>query len=235
MKCILIEDELPAQRILKNYLSKLPDVELLGCFQSALTANSLLQQQHVDVIFLDINLPDISGIQYVKTLQNPPKIIMTTAYHEHAVESFELDTICDYLVKPFSFERFLKAINKVKSTLITNQTPLHQKENTSNSVFLNIDKTLHKIQLTDILYIESDKNYVTLVTKKAKLCYLDSLKNWMHKLPTADFIQVHKSYIINYHQIEKISGNLLYIDTNKIPIGRMYKTALLKLLHLSKN
>lgn len=233
MKCVLIEDELPAQRILKNYLSKLPELELLGSFQSALAANSFLQQNYVDVIFLDINLPDISGIQYVKTLRNPPKIIMTTAYHEHAVESFELDTICDYLVKPFSFERFLKAINKVKNTNIINQTSILKKENTSNSVFLNVDKTLHKIRFTDILYIESDKNYVTLVTKKTKLCYLDSLKNWVSKLPTADFIQVHKSYIVNYHQIEKISGNLLYINMQKIPIGRMYKTALLKRLNLS--
>lgn len=233
MKCVLIEDELPAQRVVKNYLSKLPDLELIGNFQSALAANSFLQQQHVDVIFLDINLPDISGIQYVKTLRNPPKIIMTTAYHEHAVESFELDTICDYLVKPFSFERFLKAINKVKNTTIRNETSTLKKENPSNSVFLNIDKTLHKIRLTDIIYIESDKNYVTLVTKKNKLCYLDSLKSWMGKLPTADFVQVHKSYIVNYHQIEKISGNVLHINTQKIPIGRMYKTALLKRLNLS--
>ena len=226
MKCVLIEDELPAQRILKNYLAKLPELELVASFQSALEANALLQQQHIDIIFLDINLPDISGMQYVKTLVNPPKIIMTTAYQEHAVASFELETICDYLVKPFSFERFLKAINKAKNTSNTLKTEVSEKEEAS--VFLNIDKTLHKIKISDILYIESDKNYITLVTHKNKLCYLDSLKNWMLKLPKESFIQVHKSYLVNYHKIEKIAGNIVHINTQKIPIGRMYKSALIK-------
>lgn len=232
MRCVIIEDELPAQRILLSYISKLPELKLAGNFQSALEANKTLQREPIDVIFLDINLPDISGIQYIKTLSNPPAIIMTTAYHEHAVESFELDTICDYLVKPFSFERFLKAINKTKNLSKLTQIDLTKREGPTDTIFLNIDKTLHKIWLSDILYIESDKNYVTVVTENGRFSYIDSLKNWINKLDPSHFVQVHKSYIINCNKIEKISGNLIFVKNEKIPVGRLYKSTLLKKLNL---
>ena len=231
MKCVIIEDELPAQRVLHNYISKLVDCTIVGSYQSALEANTILQTKQIDVLFLDINLSDISGIQYVKTLSNPPKIIITTAYHEHAVESFELDTICDYLVKPFSFERFLKAVNKIKRgeyKAINSSVTNEQEE----LVFLNIDKTLHRIVVNDIQYIESDKNYVTLKTAKGTFTYIDSLKNWLVKLPKAHFIQVHKSYIINCNYVNKITGNVLVINNQKIPIGRLYKANFLKKLNL---
>jgi len=233
MKCLIIEDELPAQHILRNYLSKIPDLELVGSFQSALEANSTLQKNQIDILFLDINLPDISGIKYIKTLSNPPAIIMTTAYHEHAVESFELDTICDYLVKPFSFDRFLKSVNKTKRNKNFDSLNISEKEESSESIFLNIDKTLHKIKIHDILYVVSDKNYVTVVTISGKFSYLDSLKNWMQKLPESHFLQVHKSYIINFEKIEKISGSVISMGEVKIPAGRVYKSILLKKLKLS--
>ncbi|WP_394747919.1 LytR/AlgR family response regulator transcription factor [Spongiimicrobium salis] len=232
MNCIIIEDEIPAQRILKNYISKIPELEIEGVFQSALEANAILASNTVDIVFLDINLPDISGIQYIKTIPNPPAIIMTTAYHEHAVASFELDTICDYLVKPFSFDRFLKGLNKVKKGMYKHKPLPESTPESSDSFFLNIDKTLHRIGLHDILYIESDKNYVTVVTKSSRFSYLDSLKNWMIKLPETQFIQIHKSYIINCSEIVKVQGNMAYIAMHKIPIGRLYKAALLKKLHL---
>lgn len=232
MKCIIIEDEMPAQRILKNYIGKLPELDLTGSFQSALEANSTLQKEVVDIVFLDINLPDISGIDYMKTVSKPPAIIMTTAYLEYAVESFELDTICDYLVKPFSFDRFLKAVNKVKKKeeIIFNQTL--KKERRSETIFLNIDKTLHKIDIYDILYVESDKNYVTVVTKNSRYSYLDSLKNWIEKLPINHFIQVHKSFIINFEAINKVVGNVVYIKDAKIPIGRAYRPTFMKKMKL---
>lgn len=228
MNCIIIEDELPAQRILQNYISKLPDLKVEGSFQSALNANTLLINKNIDVVFLDINLPDISGIQYIKTLANPPVVIMTTAYHEHAVESFELDTICDYLVKPFSFERFLKAMNKAKKIAPKKESKALDKTNNAEHIFLNIDKTLHKINFEDIIYIESDKNYVTVVTADYKWSYIESLKNWMLQLPADEFIQVHKSFIVNYNRIEKINGNQLIINGSKIPVGRSFKTSLLR-------
>lgn len=233
MKCIIIEDEIPAQRILQRYVSKIPDLELINCFQSALQANGMLQDSTVDLIFLDINLPDISGIQYIKTLSKPPAIIMTTAYPEHAVASFELDTIYDYLVKPFSFDRFLKAVNKTKKRFKPHTTKAVEKRKDEEIIFLNIDKTLHKIAIHDIIYVESDKNYVTVATAAQKYSYLDSLKKWKHKLPENQFLQVHKSYIINAKAIERIQGNIVFLGNRKIPVGRVYKSALFKLLRLT--
>ena len=228
MKCVIIEDEIPAQKILKRFIAKIPGLQLLGTFKAAIEANSFLNTQSVDVVFLDINLPDMSGLDFIKTIKNPPSIIMTTAYPDYAVNSFELDTIVDYLVKPFSFERFLKAINKAKNRI---EIPMNAvEENMEETIFLNVDKTLHKLTLSSILYIESDRNYTTVVTETQKLSYIDSLKNWIEKLSENQFIQVHKSYIINSKFVDKISGNTLFIKTHKIPIGRTYKQELLKAL-----
>ena len=229
MTCIIVEDELPAQNLLKNYLSKIPDMQLLATFQSAIDANNYFKSNTVDLVFLDVNLPDISGLDFIKTVKNPPAIIMTTAYPEYAVSSFELDTIVDYLVKPFGFDRFLKAVNKAEDRLIkkdvVNQT-------VEDSIFLNVDKTLHKIILNDILFLESDRNYITIVTQTQKLSFIDSLKNWNQKLPDLEFLQIHKSYIINAKYVTKISGNEVYINTHRLPIGRTYKANLLKKLRI---
>ncbi|WP_452597438.1 LytR/AlgR family response regulator transcription factor [Pontimicrobium sp. MEBiC01747] len=229
MTCIIIEDEIPAQNILKNYLSKLPNVELKGVFKAAIEANAFLNIETVDFVFLDINLPDITGIDFIKTIKNPPAIIMTTAYPDYAVSSFELDTIVDYLVKPFSFDRFIKGVNKVKERIIKPERSTTEKK---EAIFLNVDKTLYKIVLQDILYLESDRNYITVVTKTQKLSYIDSLKNWKEKLPEQEFIQIHKSYIINSKCVDKIAGNELYIQTNRLPIGRTYKQELLQRLEI---
>ncbi len=230
MTCIIVEDEIPAQNILRNFLGKLPDIEIKGVFKAAIGANSFLNSEIVDVVFLDINLPDISGLDFIKTIKNPPAVIMTTAYPDYAVSSFELDTIVDYLVKPFSFDRFLKAINKAKDRV--GRPPNGFEEQKGETLFLNVDKTLHKIVLGDILYLESDRNYITVVTKTQKLSYIDSLKSWRGKLPEQQFIQIHKSYIINSGYVDKISGNELYINTNRLPIGRTYKQELLKRLKI---
>jgi len=229
MTCIIVEDELPAQNLLKNYLSKIPEMQLLATFQSAMDANNYFKSNTVDLVFLDVNLPDISGLDFIKTVKNAPAIIMTTAYPEYAVSSFELDTIVDYLVKPFGFDRFLKAVNKAEDRLIkkdvVNQT-------VEDSIFLNVDKTLHKIILNDILFLESDRNYITIVTQTQKLSFIDSLKNWNQKLPDLEFVQIHKSYIINAKYVTKISGNEVYINTHRLPIGRTYKANLLKKLRI---
>ena len=154
---------------------------------------------------------------------------MTTAYPDYAVSSFELDTIVDYLVKPFSLERFLKAVNKLTVNVIEVS---NLKVDDSNSIFVNVDKTHHKIVLDDIVYVASDRNYITLVTKSQKLSFIDSLKNWAEKLPKDTFIQVHKSFIINSKLVDKISGNEVFINQNRIPIGRTYKQQLLKQLKI---
>lgn len=221
MRSIIIEDEIPAQNILKNYLSKIPDINLEATFQTAKEANLFFQNNTVDVVFLDINLPDISGIDFIKTITHPPKLIITTAYPDYALDSFELTTIVDYLVKPFSFDRFLKSIHKIK-----NQIQCIKKE--ENSVFLNVDKTLHKIILENVLYIESDRNYITFITLNKKYLIIDSLKKWSKRLESFSFLQVHKSYIINLKKIDKIAGNEVFISGIKIPIGRTFKHILIK-------
>lgn len=228
MNCIILEDEIPAQNLLKIFISKAPTLQLNGTFQTANDAKEYLNEHTVDFIFLDINLPDILGIDFIKTVKNPPQVIITTAYPKFAVESFELDTIVDYLVKPFSFDRFLKAIQKVEKAISVIQAK------SSNNIFLNIDKTLHKVNLDDVLYIESDRNYLTFVTKHKKYVFIDSLKNWNTKL-SENFIQVHKSYIINVHQIDKLAGNDIYIGINKIPIGRTFKQEFIKKFNPKNN
>ncbi len=221
MNCIIIEDEKPAQNILKNFIKKVPNIELLNCFQTANSAYNFLKETEVDFIFLDINLPDILGIDFIKTIKNPPQIIITTAYPDYALDSFELETIIDYLVKPFSFDRFLKSIRKVEKTRTNITTKI------LDHTFLNIDKTLYKLFFKDILYIESDRNYVVFVTIDKKHVLIDTLKNWNSKLPEY-FLQSHKSYIVNLNHVEKISGNEVYIYKKRIPIGRTFKSDFLK-------
>ena len=232
MNCIIIEDEIPAQKILQNFIDKVPHLSLIGTFKAAIEANSFLRNNTVDIVFLDVNLPDISGIDFIKTVTNPPAVIMTTAYPDYAVSSFELETIIDYLVKPFSLDRFLKAINKLKTKTETEESTLST-EAAKTSIFINVDKTHHKIMLNDIVYVESDRNYITVVTNTQKLTYIDSLKNWVDKLPENQFRQVHKSFIINSRMVTKISGNELFISEHKIPIGRTYKQELLKILKIN--
>lgn len=218
MKCIIIEDELPAQNILKNYINKIPDLILIDNFQTAISANAFFKENTVDLVFLDINLPDISGLDFIKTIKNPPKIIITTAYSDYAVSSFELDTIVDYLVKPFSFDRFLKAIKKTEKRL--NSTIKTERE----SILINVDKTIHKIYIDDILYLESDRNYVTFFTKNKKFTIIDSLKKWEEYLNEKGFLQIHKSYIVNTEKVENFTGTYITISKIKLPIGRTYKS-----------
>ncbi|MEM6685556.1 MAG: LytTR family DNA-binding domain-containing protein [Bacteroidota bacterium] len=232
MNCIIIEDEIPAQRILKGYISKVSYLELVGTFNAALKAYDTLNSQQIDLIFLDINLPDISGLGFLRTLKNPPTIIMTTAYPDYAVESFEFETIIDYLVKPFSLERFLKAIQKTQRL----QPRVIEKEvekPVSDTLFLNVDKTFHKIKFQEIFYVESERNYLTLVSKEQKLSFIGSLRTWKEKLPTPQFIQIHKSFVINKDHVHKISGNEVYIHDKRIPIGRTFKAKLFEVLDIN--
>jgi len=231
MKCIIIEDEIPAQRILKSYIAKVSYLELVGTFNAALKAYDTLNSEGIDLIFLDINLPDISGLGFLRTLKNPPTIIMTTAYPDYAVESFEFETIIDYLVKPFSLERFLKAIQKTQR-IHTKVIEKEVEKPASDTLFLNVDKTFHKIQFQEIFYVESERNYLTLVSKQQKLSFIGSLRTWKEKLPEQQFIQIHKSFVINKNHVDKISGNEVYIHDKRIPIGRTFKAKLFEVLDI---
>ena len=220
INCLIIEDQLPAQRILKTYIQQMPELKLIAACSNALEATRLLQDQSVDLIFLDINLPKISGISFLKNLNNPPKVIITSAYPDYALEGFELDVI-DYLLKPFSFERFHKSVFKV-----LNQTKKSLTED-PEYVFIKSDKEFHKLEIASILYLKSDDNYVKIFTEDRWHMKTGSLQNWMDTLPE-EFVRVHKSYIINLSKVDKLSGNRLFIAGQEIPIGRSFKDALLQ-------
>jgi DNA-binding LytR/AlgR family response regulator len=236
MNCLIIEDEVPAQEILISYIEKVPELTLVDVCNSALNADLILKTGKIDILFLDINLPIISGMAYLKTLRRPPIVIMTTAYSNFAVESFEYDSILDYLVKPFSFERFLKAINKIdarqhQSTPRIQYEAVNEVVKNEDHIFVKVDKSIHRIEIDNIILIQSDRNYVTIVSQGLSLSFIDSLKNWLIHLNRNNFIQVHKSFILNLNYIQKLTGNLVYANKQKIPVGKTFKAELIKRLN----
>lgn len=218
-QCLVIEDEPLAQDVLKKYIQDHPSLELVAVCTDALQAQQVLARQPVPLIFLDINLPRLSGIGFLKTLAHPPLVIFTTAYPEFAAEGFELDAI-DYLVKPFSFERFLKAVNKVLEKLERKST---EKSSAPASIFIKADKKVYKIDLDDILYLEALDDYVKLVTVQQSYLINDTLKSLQEELPAANFMRVHKSYIISKNNIVFFEGNYVRIGEKDIPIGASYR------------
>lgn len=224
MNCLIIEDEKPAQRVLQQFIANSPGLELKATFRTAMEAQSFLSAGQADLIFLDINLPLISGIALLKGLKNPPLVILTTAYSEYALEGFELDVV-DYLLKPFSFERFVKATNKAFRLFNSeSKTSGEAVKNTVNEqIIINVDKVLHKLSVTEIIYIASDKDYVCFHTPKRKYMFLGSLKNWADKLRVSGFCRVHKSYVVNLSHIAKVEGNTIHLPGTELPIGRSYR------------
>lgn len=224
MNCLIIEDEKPAQRVLEQFIKNSPNLVLSGVFKSAMDAQSRLNQGGTDLLFLDINLPLISGISLLKSLKNPPLVIVTTAYSEYALESFELDVV-DYLLKPFSFERFVKATNKAFKLNRTQESTSSGviQESSNEQVIVNVDKVLYQLNLSDICYIASDKDYVCIYTAQRKYVFIDSLKNWEEKLKDKGFCRIHKSYLVNLGHIAKVEGNTICLDKMELPIGRSYR------------
>ncbi len=224
MNCLIIEDERPAQRVLEQFIKNSPNLVLKSVFKTAMDAQSTLNQGGTDLIFLDINLPLISGIALLKSLKNPPLVIVTTAYSEYALESYELDVV-DYLLKPFSFERFVKATNKAfKLSDAAKNTSIEEVQISVNEqIIVNVDKVLYQLNMQDICYIASDKDYVCIYTLQRKYVFLDSLKNWEEKLKDKGFCRVHKSYLVNLGHISKVEGNMICLDGHELPIGRSYR------------
>ncbi|NII24732.1 response regulator transcription factor [Pseudoflavitalea sp. X16] len=220
-RCLVVEDEPLAQNVLKKYIGEHPLLELAAVCSDAVEAQQWLARQQAAIVFLDINLPRLSGISFLKSLSRPPLVIFTTAYPEFAAEGFELDAI-DYLVKPFSFERFLKAVNKALEKL-------ERKESGSalaaTSIFIKADKKVYKVNLADILYIEALDDYVKVVTTQGHYLVHDTLKSLQEELPAEQFMRVHKSYIIASNKIVFIEGNYVKIGEKDIPIGASYREA----------
>lgn len=224
--CIIIEDQPPAQRILQKFINDIGSLTLEGTFDNALEAIAFLQHNKIDLIFLDIHLPKISGMDFLKTLQNPPQIILTTAFSEYALESYEYNVV-DYLLKPFSFQRFVQAVTKSVTMLHPEQSVPNTTAQPPNDTtfFMKSGYDLIKMDSQQIYYIKSDADYTEVVTTTKTHLSAESLKEWLGKLD-ATFCQIHKSYIINTSHLEKVSGNQVYlVNAQAIPIGRAYKEA----------
>mgnify|MGYP000565805871 CR=1 FL=1 len=218
MNCIIVEDQAPAQRVLKKYISDLGTLTLKGVFNNAVQAAEFLKSEPVDLMFLDIHLPKVSGIDFLNALVNRPSVILTTAFSEYAVQSYELDVV-DYLIKPFSFERFLKAIAKVnRSSIPSSGTEPKQ------DFYIKSGHEYIKVNNWDILYIKSDMDYTEIHLLNKKLISTERLSFWEQKLAPLKYVRVHKSFLINTNKIEKVAGNQVYLTNQQvIPIGRAYK------------
>lgn len=215
IQCLILEDEVSAVEILKTYIDKTPFLNFIGNYESGLDI-PLQQLEKTDVLFLDIQLPELNGISFLKTLRNPPLVVITSAYSNYAIEAFE-EAVTDYLVKPFSYERFVKSLTRVRSLLV--------QEKTKNHIFLYADKTIYKTNIEDIMYLKAEVDYVNVVTAKREILVLDSLRNWSEKLRPFNFMRVHRSYVVNLDQIQKVTGNQVFIKNTILPIGRTYKNS----------
>ncbi|MDY8135278.1 LytTR family DNA-binding domain-containing protein [Aquimarina sp. 2201CG5-10] len=223
MNYIIVDDEPIAHTIIQDYAASLSDLTLLGNCYNAIDALSLLQKQKVDLIFLDIEMPKLKGLDFLRTLTNPPLIVITSAYSEFAVESYELE-VCDYLLKPFSFERFLKAYTKViKTKEQSSQKSKTVTEATNTSIFLKGDKETHHIQLDHIKYLESYGSYVKLYLQNEMLLIHESISHFETVLSPDEFIRVHRSFIVNITSIKSIVGNQIKLEGITVPIGQSYK------------
>jgi DNA-binding LytR/AlgR family response regulator len=234
MNCLIVDDEYMARQLLEEYVRKVPSLKLLASCENALEAFHLLKTQTVDVVFLDIQLPHLTGLELVQSLRQKPAVIFTTAYAEHAVEGFRLDA-ADYLLKPFSFERFLQALNKAADYVTVHQRPAADKEAIPrpDHFFVKSDGKLLKVRFADIVYIEGLKEYVSIYTyAKQRIVTLQSIKNLEELLPQEQFVRIHKSYIIALAPLTAIAGNQVEIHQKYLPIGATYKEELLKRLKL---
>lgn len=225
MKCIIVEDQPPAQRILQKYIEEMDSLELKGTFSDALKAMEFLKTQPIDLLFLDIHLPKLSGIEFLKTMSNPPSVILTTAFSEYALESYEFNVI-DYLLKPFSFQRFLKAVTKVaelkKQPVSSIEKPAVDTPKTE--IYIKSGYEHIKINVETIRNISADSDYTQIVTDDKTLLSSEPLRFWLDTLPSTWFYRIHKSHIVNTRKIAKIVGNQVYlIGGEKLPIGRAYK------------
>lgn len=226
MRCIIVEDQPPAQRILKKFIQDVPTLELVGVFSDGLQAMDFLNAEPVDLMFLDIHLPKINGLDFLKSIPEAPQVVLTTAFSEYALEGYDLNVV-DYLLKPFSFQRFLQAINKVNA-----KYELLVSKNEKVAVSEIYVKSSHehiKVSVKDIYSISSDSDYTEIHLKNKKILSNEPLRHWLEVLGGNQFYQVHKSHIVNTQKIDRISGNqVILTDGSKIPMGRAYKEHFLK-------
>lgn len=233
IKCLIVDDEPPAREVLKRYIEEIPMLHLAGECGNAIQANTAMQQQPVDLVFLDIRMPQLNGTDFLKMLRNPPKVIFTTAYPEYALEGYELDVV-DYLVKPIRFDRFLKAVNKVFPADTKKQAiddaPAAEENKNESFVYFRADRKMVKVLLSDILYVESMKDYVKIFTRNDVVITKQSISSVETMLPEKKFVRVHRSYIVSLDKIKTFTNELIEIGNAEIPIGKLYRFNVMKLL-----
>lgn len=235
MNCIIIDDEATARAIVAQLCTTIPDLDIIEEFPNAIDAIKFLNQQTVDIIFLDIHMPGFTGFDFIQTLKNPPKIVLITSDTNFAIEAYEYEAIVDYLVKPISHERFSKSIKKVKNSL-EKKAALSSSEGNAGSIvgelYINIDRRLIKLNYDDILFIEAKGDYIDVKTTKEDYRVHNTLKKIKEKLPEDLFLQIHRSYIINFTKIIDIEDNSVLIEKNVIPISRSNRPELMRRLNL---
>lgn len=230
IRCLLVDDEPPAIALLERYTNMIDQLEVVGTSHSAVKAFDMLKSKEVDLLFLDIQMPVLNGIDFIKTLKNPPAIILTTAYREYALDGYDLDII-DYLLKPISFERFLKAVDRYRERITV--APIIQKNITttaSDYIFFNVNRTHHKIMLSDIIYIESLKDYVRIHTTKEQLVVKGNIGTIMKQLSNDQFVRIHRSFAVALAHIKSYNQSEVEVDGQKLPIGFSYREELMKRL-----
>lgn len=233
INCLVVDDEELARTLLDNYIERLPHLHLVAKCKNPLEAISILQNHSIDILFLDIQMPELTGIELLKTLSVKPQVILTTAYSDYALEGYSLD-ITDYLLKPFSFERFVQGVNKA-TDFIQLQKRANQSERQEallskqkDYLLVKAEHKIHKVKLEDIYYIQSMREYVAIYTPTGRLLTLNSLKKLDQELPTDQFLRIHKSYMIATARVTTLEGNLVHICGEKLPIGANYKEEVLK-------
>ncbi|MBN9381694.1 MAG: response regulator transcription factor [Chitinophagaceae bacterium] len=229
IKCVITDDEPFARKGLQGYIEQIDFLELKGVCENALELNSLLKKETVDLLFLDIEMPYVTGIDFLKNISSPPKVIFTTAYEKYALQGFELEVL-DYLLKPISFERFMRAANKAFDYFKGQQSPASGED----YIFVKADNKLEKIHFSDILFIEALENYVAIYTGEKKVITHLTLKMLQDKLPHGSFIQPHKSYIVAIGKINSIEGNILHVLHYQVPISKYQKEDIMEKIVNSK-
>ena len=235
MNCIIIDEEATARAIIRQLCSKITDLDVIEEFDNAIDAIKFLNQQTIDLIFLDIHMPGFSGIDFIQTLKTPPKIVMTTSDTDFAIASYEYETIVDYIVKPVTLERFEKCIQKVKNSLVAQAkktlTPA-QGNTVEEDLYINIDRRLIKLKFNEILLIEAKGDYIHIKTESKDYTVHTTLKKIYAKLPEELFLQIHRSYIINFTKIIDIEDNSVLIEKSVVPISRSNRPELMQRLNL---
>lgn len=228
LKVLIVEDEHLAAEGLKSYVAEIDFLNLVAYCENALEANKILSEKPIDLIFLDIQMPKITGIEFLKSLSKPPMVIFTTAYPNYALQGYELDVI-DYLVKPYPFDRFLKAVNKAKDRFVLENYSHDKSSNNGEKdyFFVKSEQKLEKVVVKEICYVEAMENYVIIHTDSQKIISLMTMKSMEEKLPANQFIRSHKSYIVNISKVESIEGNCLNVKSKQLPISRQNKQEVL--------